>query len=306
MDVKQLRYFVHVAELGSFSKASAFLSVAQPALSRQVRNLESELDTQLLYRNGRGVVATETGRQLLHHAKAILAQIDQVRMEIAALNGEPTGSATLGAPPTVSQVLITPLIKRFRARYPRISLQVVEGFSGHVNEWLVGGRLDVALLYSAPRTRSLSTEQLLVEELFLVSPKTDHVDPGPDINLRDVAALPLILPSRPHGLRILVDTIAANAGITLRVDFELDAFSAIKELVEDGAGNTILPFAAVHGEVAAGRINARRIVGPPITRTLLLANSTQRPLTLAARALMGQIKIIVRELVESGKWLGTA
>jgi len=306
MDVKQLRYFVHVAELGSFSRASAFLSIAQPALSRQVRNLESELGSALLYRNGRGVAMTEAGEHLLRHAKAILGQMDQIRDEIATLRGEPTGAATLGVPPTVSQVLITPLIKRFRARYPHISLQVVEGFSGHVHEWLVNGRLDVALLYSAPRTRNLTTEKLLVEDLFLIGPGTGEKAAGPDTPLAALADLALILPSRPHGLRLLVDTVAADAGTTLKVEFELDAYAAIKELVEDGAGHTILPFAAVYGEVAAGRLGARRIVDPPISRDLLLANSTQRPLSIAGRALMEQIKVEVRDLVESGKWLATA
>lgn len=305
MDVKQLKYFVHVAELGSFSKASAFLSIAQPALSRQVRNLEGELGATLLYRNGRGVSVTESGDQLLRHAKAILEQMERARSEVAAVEGEPQGAVILGMPPTVSQVLVTPLIKHFRSHYPRISLKVVEGFSGHVHEWLVQGRLDVALLYNAPKTRHLITEELLIEELFLISPPA-AAEPGAEtVRLAALADLPLILPSRPHGLRLLVDTVAADADVALSVDVELDALSAIKELVEDGAGYTILPYASVHREVAEGRLAARRIFGPPISRSLLLASSTQQPISAAARAVMQQIKGQVRDLVDTGNWLGT-
>ncbi len=305
MDVKQLKYFVHVAELGSFSKASAFLSIAQPALSRQVRNLEGELGATLLYRNGRGVSVTESGDQLLRHAKAILEQMERARSEVAAVEGEPQGAVILGMPPTVSQVLVTPLIKHFRGHYPQISLKVVEGFSGHVHEWLVQGRLDVALLYNAPKTRHLITEELLVEELFLISPPAAHESGAETVRLAELSDLPLILPSRPHGLRLLVDTVAADADVALAVDVELDALSAIKELVEDGAGYTILPYASVHREVAEGRLAARRIFGPPISRSLLLASSTQQPISAAARAVMQQIKGQVRDLVDTGNWLGT-
>ena len=170
MDMKQLHYFKHVAELGSFSKAAAFLSVAQPALSRQIGKLETELNVILLYRTGRGVIATEAGGLLLERANALLEQFDKLQHEMRALDGVVSGSATLGVPPTVSQVIIRPLINHFRKLYPAVSLEVVEGFSGHIHEWLVDGRLDVAVLYDAPRTRHLTAEHLLVEELFLVGP----------------------------------------------------------------------------------------------------------------------------------------
>ncbi len=304
MDVRQLKYFVHVTELGSFSKVAAFLSVAQPALSRQVRNLEGELGVTLLHRNGRGVTATEAGTQLLAHAKSILEQVERARNEVMALSGQPTGAATLGLPPTVSQVLITPLIKHVRRHYPAVSLQVVEGFSGHIHEWLAAGRLDVAVLYNAPRTKHLAAEPLLQEELFLITATTGKLADAADLPLAELADVPLILPSRPHGLRILVDTAAAAAEVPLRVDFEVDALPAIKELVEDGTASTILPFAAVYREVRDDRLIARRIVDPVISRTLVLATSTQRPLSLAARALVPLIKAEVRDLVATGKWLG--
>lgn len=306
LDLKQLSYFVHVAEMGSFSKAAAALSVAQPALSRQVRNLEEQLGTALFFRNGRGVSLTDSGDIFFRRIKVILDDLDRARQEIRELSGMPSGTVVLGTPPTVSQVLITPLIKRLHDRYPQISLQVHEAFSGFVNEWLASGRLDVAVLYNAPRTRHLQTERLLRETLFLVT-SPDRPEAGDSgIEFSSLTDTPLILPSRPHGLRLLIDERAGNTGAILNVAFEIDALPAIKELVEDGVGATILPFASVHREVRRGRLVAREIQRPALTRTLVLTTSSQRPLTLAARIVVDELKSVVGELVASGAWRGAS
>lgn len=307
MEFKQLNYFVHVADLGSFSKAAAFLSVAQPALSRQIRNLETELGTELLYRDGRGVTLTEAGGRLLDHAKTILDHTERARDEIIALKDTPTGSAILGIPPTVCQVLVAPLVRRFKESYPSVSLRVIEGFSGHVKEWLASGRIDVGVLYDAPRARrNLKTQELLVENLCLIGPGDGISGDEREYPLRRLAELPLILPSRPHGLRLLVDTAAAHAGTTLQVDLELDSLSAIKELVQSGTGWTVLPYAAVYREVELGLMSAQRVTSPPLRRTVVLATTGQRPLSSAARALVELIQVQVDELVSSGKWSGSA
>ena len=126
-----------------------------------------------------------------------------------------------------------------------------------------------------------------------------------NVPFADIARRPLILPSRSHGLRILIDTIAARENLELQIDFELDSLAAIKELVEDGTGWSILSFASVYREVEAGRLTARRIVKPNVSRSLVLATSTQRPLSQAARVVVDQIKSEVDDLVATGKWLGT-
>jgi len=306
MDLKPFYYFKHVAELGSFTKAAAFLSVAQPALSRQVRKLETEFNVRLLYRNGRGVTVTEAGNLLLERAGTILDQFAKIQHEMSSLDGVVWGSATLGVPPTVSQILIRPLINNIRKLYPSVSLEVVEGFSGHIHEWLIDGRLDVAVLYDAPRTKHLASEPLLVEELLLICPPETGVSEVGELTLGDLAEVPLILPSRPHGLRLLVDNVAGKNDVELRIDFEINALIAIKDLVEDGAGSTILPYPSVYREVSQGRMIAKRFIGRPFFRNLVLATSTQRPLSLAAHALVDRIKLEVKELHASGKWLGSS
>jgi len=306
MDIKQLNYFVHVAELRSFSKAAAVLAMAQPALSRQIRSLESELGTHLFYRNGRGAVVTEAGERLLGYARTMVEQAERIRSELTMLRDHPAGPVRLGVPPTVGRVLVPSLVRHIRETYPNISLKITEGFSGYVFEWLMSGRLDLAILYDAPRAGNLITDQLVTEHIFLIGPANCQRGLADTVSFAELAKLPLILPSRPHGLRILIDTIAARCGVTLNVEYEVDVAMAMLELVESGVCYSVQPFASVYRRVEDGRLAARRIIEPMVTRTMVLATTTQRPLSLAARTVLDQIKKDVRTLVDSGTWLGTA
>lgn len=303
MELKQLRSFVHIAELGSFSRAAVFLSVAQPALSRQIQNLEADLGAKLFYRNGRGVELTTAGRHLINHAKAIIDRSQRARNELLALKEETVGATVLGVPPTVGQFLAAPLVRIFRGRYPSVALRVVEVYSAHIHEWLSSARIDVGLAYDAPRAnRYLVTEHLWDENLCLVGPGDGAGGVGPDFPFLDLGDLPLMLPGRPHGLRLLVDTAAAQHDLVLKVDLEVDSLTTTKELVQSGTGYTILPLAAVYREVELGRMSARRLSGPPLKRTVVLATVAQRPRSMAVEALVTAIRSVVGELATHGKW----
>jgi LysR family nitrogen assimilation transcriptional regulator len=303
IDLKQLRLFSTVAEFGSFSRAAVALQVSQPVLSRQIRALETELGVELFYRNGRGVVLTDSGKLLDGYAKGILEQMTRAMSEIEALRSSPSGTIVIGMPPSVGVVLTAPLVQRFRGKFPRVSLRLVEGFSGHVLEWLVTGKIDVAVLYNAPRMSNLLSEPLLRDELFLLGAAQDpcRLPPGP-IQASQFARLPMILPSRPHGLRLLVDHAFAEAHIMPRVDLEVEAMPSTLKLVENGVGYTILSYSSVHHLVTTGRIKYWRIENPPLHRELLLATSSQRPATTAIRALTDCIRKEVRELKRQGLW----
>ena len=214
MDIKKLKAFSVVAEFGSFSRAAAVQGVVQPMLSRQVRSLEEELGVQLVHRNGRGIVLTEAGSLLNEYAKGILATLARAESEVGALRANPRGNVVIGMPPSMGSVLTVPLIQKFRSEHPSINMRVIEGFSGYLLEWLLTGKIDVAVLYNAPRTKSLLSEPLLEEELFLIGAANDPsaLPPGP-IKAKRLAELPLILPSRPHGLRLLIDQALSGAGI---------------------------------------------------------------------------------------------
>lgn len=304
IDLKQLKAFSTLAEFGSFSRSAGVLGVAQPVLSRQIKALEQELGVALFYRNGRGTVLTEAGKVLNQYAKDLVDTVDRAASEVMALKSSPRGTIVIGLPPSVGIVLTVPLVQHFREAFPLISLRVIEGFSGHVLEWLLTGKIDVAVLYNAPRTGSLRAEPLLTDELFLLGPAEGGILPDAEsVPARLLSEIPLILPARPHGLRMLIDSMLGEAGIVPRVEIEVEAMPSTLGLVENGVGYTILSYSTAHARVQAGRMRAWRIVEPGITRQLILATSSQRPTTPAMRSLVAMVGQEVRSLTEQGLWL---
>ncbi|MDP3708854.1 MAG: LysR family transcriptional regulator, partial [Polaromonas sp.] len=161
MDLKQLEYFVRVAELGSFTRASIALDVAQPALSRQVRLLEVELRQSLLVRNGRGATPTEAGKLMLAHGRGILHQVERAREELGRVRGSLAGRVAIGLPPTLARVLTVPLTRAFRHELTDARLSISEGLSAVMQEWLLNGRLDIAVLYNAQPAAGIEMTPLL-------------------------------------------------------------------------------------------------------------------------------------------------
>ncbi len=290
MNLRQLEYFVGVAELGSFSKAAAVLNIAQPALSRQVRLLETDLRVALLLRNGRGVVLTEAGQRLFDHSVGILQLVSRVRGDVAAARDEPAGRIVVGLPPSMGRLLTLPLVEGFRRSLPRARLSVVEGLSAHLAEWISTGRVDIGLLHNPEPQQALELTPVLDEPLCLVSPAPPErkqaaraggrkVSAGKTATLDELTRLPLILPERSHAMRKLLETQAALTGHKLNVVLEISSVQAILDLVRAGFGHALLtPSAlAVSGDAAAYRMRA--LAAPPLTSTLCLAVSAHKPAT---------------------------
>lgn len=299
MEFKQLSYFLGIAESGSFSKAAIRLAVAQPILSRQIKLLEQELGVELLYRNGRGIVLSEAGKLLETYAKSVVSLVGQAQSEIAALRAIPRGRVAIAMPPSIGWVLTGPLVLRCRETFPNILLHLAEGFSGHVAEWLSTGRVDIGIVYHAPRSPMLTTEPLFSDELILLGPVGDPADVGGDtVQTVRLAEIPMILPARPHGLRLLIDNALEQAGVSARVEFEVDAMPSTLSLVEQGVGYTVLSEAAVKHLLNAGRIRSWSLVDPVLTRELMLATSTQRPMSvgtrLVTRLIRDEVHVILR------------
>ena len=298
MELKQLTYFLGVAECGSFSKAAVRLSAAQPILSRQIRLLESELGVELLYRNGRGVVLSEAGKLLETYAQSVVGLVNQAQTEIASLREEPRGRVAIAMPPSIGWVLSGPLVLRCREAFPNILLHLAEGFSGHVAEWLSTGKIDIGIVYQAPRLSTLATEPLLSDELILLGPVSDPAGIGGDsVATAMLAKIPMILPARPHGLRVLIDAELGKLGVEARIEFEVDAMPSTLSLVEGGVGYTVLSEGAVSDLLKAGRIRRWTLTDPSIRRELLLATSTQRPMSVATRLLARLIRDEVQDIM---------
>lgn len=293
MDLKQLSYFVRVAELGSFSRASVMLDIAQPALSRQVRLLELELHQHLLVRNGRGVSLTEAGKVLLEHSRGVLHQVERLREELSRVRGSLAGSVALGMPPTVSKVLTVPVSREFRRRMPEATLSITEGLSAPMTQALVAGRLDIALLHNAPPSPDISLTPLLEEELLLVQRRED-VPRSETAKLAELAQLELIIPSRPNAIRMLVEGQLINLGIVPRIALEIDGVAAILDLVADGAGCAVLTRHAVLTAAHPERYTMRRISEPRLASRLYMAMHAHRPATETQKAMAELLTSLAR------------
>jgi LysR family nitrogen assimilation transcriptional regulator len=296
MDLKQLEYFVHVAEFGSFTLSSRFLRVAQPALSRQVRALEVELRQTLFQRNGRGVTLTEPGKRLLEHARGILQQVQRARLDLEQQRGAVSGRLVIGLPPSVSRTLTGPLVRAFRERFPQASFGVVEGLSDHLMEWLAVGRVDFALVYSGIAPAAIELAPLRVEPMYLVGARPDKPDAklvGAPVTLAQVAATELVIPPRPHSIRMLLDSALADVGLKARVALEIESVPTILDLVQDDGFHAVLTLNAIRRSGNEGRFQVRPIGKPRLVATLRLATSAQRP----GGPLMEQSIDLVKELV---------
>ncbi|HEX4883796.1 MAG TPA: LysR substrate-binding domain-containing protein [Casimicrobiaceae bacterium] len=292
VDLKELEYFIAVADTGGFSRAARLLGVAQPALSRQIRALEVELRQNLLVRNGRGAVPTEAGKRLLAHARGILQQVERARHEVEEVKGAPVGRVAIGLPPTLARLATAPLVRTFRQRFPRATVSIVEGLSSTILEWVVVGRADIGLLYNPSPSPAIDLKPLLDEDLCLVAARASG-DAGP-VRLRDLPRHPLIIPSRPHAIRMLVEARLGALGLRPTVALEIDAIGAIVELVAEGLGYAVLPPRALHGESAARRLRARPIVRPALRSTLAVATSAHRPVTLLQAACVDLVAEILQ------------
>jgi LysR family nitrogen assimilation transcriptional regulator len=289
MELRQLEYFVTVVDVGGFSRAARVLGVAQPAISRQVRSLEVELRQSLLLRNGRGATPTEAGKRLLEHARGILQQAERARLDVDEAKSAAVGHVVVGLPPTVARHLTLPVVREFRQSHPRASLSIVEGLSTNIQEWLAVGRVDVGLVYNPIPTPAIEISVLLEEPLCLVGRRRDRAEPR-TLRLVELARYPLIIPSRPHAIRTLVETRLASLGLRPQIAMEIDAVPAILELVADGYGYAVLSSRALTGAATAGRLRSRTIVQPQLRSALAIVTSAQRPSTPLQKATIAVIE----------------
>ena len=301
MDLKQLEYFRHVAELGSFTRAASFLSVVQPALSRQVRQLEVELGQNLFDRNGRGVVLTDAGSRLLEHTRGILMQVGRARQELEEQKNGDSGHFVLGLPPSLGRSVTVPLVKAFGLRLPNASLATVEGLSAYMLEWLNVGRVDCALVYNAPVSPTVDFQPLLDDQLFLICPRAAKAarKARKSVTLAEIADYALIIPSRPHSIRMSVENALAGVDRKILVAHEIECIPAIIDLVRQGHGFAVLPFNAVASTPWGEEVSATPIVAPALKTSLSLATSAHRPKSPLMRKAIDVIRDIVRHEIRA-------
>lgn len=301
MEIKGLRLFLGVLRYKSITKAAKHLYIAQPALGLQIRKLEDELGVQLLQRHSRGVTATEAGLLFAEHAEVVLRQVERAKQDLLDYADQPRGRVNIGLSPTTGQLLATTLAEKVKDSFPDITLGITEGLSEQLMELVGKERLDIALTYNpSSESNDIVVERLVNELLFFIGPGAGPAGRKDEVPLAQVLVHPMVLPSRSHLLRDLVDEVARGAGLEPNVLYEVDSVPVIREFVCREFGHSILPLGAVRRDVEEGRLHARRIVEPEIERTLYLAYAHSRPLSKAFLAVTDLVRRIAADMVRQG------
>jgi LysR family nitrogen assimilation transcriptional regulator len=312
MESRELRNFARIARCGSFSRASDELGVAQPALSRQVSKLERELGVTLFARHGRGVHLTSAGSLLLERAEAIGHLIHRTAEEVKQDEDfRDGGTLALGVPPAAGLLILPSLVDRLRSDFPRLTLHIREGVSTLLQEWLLDQRIDIAVLHNPAALETLEIRPVLTERMLLIGPplrrgktadsKARH---STSYRIRDLAELPLIMPSLPHNIRRLVEQAAIQHGVRLRVQAEVDSVAFTKLMVQKGLGFSVLTHAAVQNEIASGQLQGYPIERPALSSTVTIVTRREKSPQQPTERVRSTLRSVIRELVQSKSWAG--
>lgn len=274
MNLRQLRYFVRIVELGNMTRAAESLFVAQPALGIQIRQLEEDLGVALLVRHSRGVEPTPAGVLLHARAREILGLVEQTRREVATHDGQGGEAIRLGLTPMLMLIVGPDIVLNCRERIPQVFLSVVEDMSHVLVDSLSRGEIDFALAYDVPETPHVARTELLREDLVLVT--LPSMRRGQSVTAAAVLEETLALPESGDTIRELVLQTARDLALEPKIAFEVRSVSGIKNLILRGVALGVLPYGSVVEEVRSGKLEALPIVSPPLQRTLYLASSNRR------------------------------
>lgn len=283
MDIRQLSYFVSLIEEGSTTRAARRMNVVQPALSMQIAKLEDELSQKLFERTAHGMVPTAAGQAAYRLFAPILQDVSDAKAQLINRSGEVSGRISVGLIASVSMSVLARTLAVFSAQYPEVEISASDGYSSALIDNVRAGSLDLAIVNKERRKSDLPMFDVLDEELIAVTSAAAVHGLSSPLMFRDLAVLPLVLPSKRHGLRQIVNKVAEDESVDLAVRHEIDSIDAIEDLVRQSDFVTVLPAIAVHKGLADGSLRAHRIVAPRVTRQIACVHNPRRPLSAAAR-----------------------
>jgi LysR family nitrogen assimilation transcriptional regulator len=300
MDVRQLEYFLHVANTLNITHAAMRAYVSQPALSRQIRLLEQELGTKLFKRKARGVVLTETGQRLVDRTRVLLSNVGRIKSEIMSSADEPVGTVRLAASNSLSGLLTSRVVARYRRTYPLVSVHVTENTSMIVRESIANDGADVALLSDRESFTTLTKMPLVTESLMLIAPLEVGLDLSRPVSAKSLTGHNLILTPFPNGLRRAVDEILVKAGRVAEPKLEVDTNSLMTSLTKYGTGYCVLPYSGVHELLVRKEVSAAPIRN--VRWGWVTAVSRERAMSTATKKLIEMIAEEAKILTGNGTW----
>jgi len=303
MDFRRIQHFVHVAELGSLSKAAERLNIVQPALSQSIKRLEDELGVLLFTRSRKGMELTEPGRKFLEHAYGILSQYNRAKESISQAGSKPRGQVSVAMTAASLEVLAVPLSQMLIAEFPDIKLNLESGLAGNIQQGFEAGRYDLVISHLVKPDSAIRFENLIEEDLFLTTPYNPN-NIGADIAFKELDGMTLILPLDQHGVAPDMLRYSKSANIKPLSSQVVGALRTTIQLIEAGLGSSILPWSAIHERVEQNRISARKVISPNLSHIVSMAYPTHRPLTPATIMVMDFIRKAAKDVYYQGKWSG--
>jgi LysR family transcriptional regulator, low CO2-responsive transcriptional regulator len=286
LTLHQLRTFRAVAEQLSFSAAAVELSISQPSVSYQVKELEAALGLPLLDRLGKRVRLTEAGQVLYEYARRTLALLDEAALAMEQMRGIERGTLRVGATNTVGIYVVPLALGAYKKRHPNLAVSMEIGSREGLQERLKQGAIDLAVLSPPIVDPDLVSTPFMEDELVMVVPAGHPLAGRTGLTLRDFADESFLMREADSGTRLAVETAARRAGVSLQVGMELGSNGAIKHAVEAGLGVAVLSSHAVELERKGGGLVVVEIEGFPILRPWMIVHLRRRQLPAAVTQFM--------------------
>lgn len=288
MEFRQIQYFVCLYEEGSVTRAARRLNIVQPALSMQIAKLEEEIGKALFVRNPKGMEPTSEARRMYRLFLPVLGDYARAREQVLQTTTELSGQVRIGMIESLAQGVLVDALLEFSDRHPKVELSLTDGFSGTLTDAVSVGQLDAAIINKPRRSLALMTEPIAEEDLLLVT--GPNFAPMPDsVPFKQLADIKLVLPSRRHGLRGILESFAEAEDVMLQPSVELDSISAILILVGRSDFGTVLPRVAVRGPLQRGEVQGYLLKAPRVSRQLICVTHPRRPLSPAALAFVSTL-----------------
>jgi LysR family nitrogen assimilation transcriptional regulator len=303
VDLRQIQYFICLFEEGSVTRAARRLNIVQPALSMQLARLEDMLGHPLFERNKQGMVPTEAARQMYKLFLPIIQDFSHAKAKVMAVDGEISGHVNIGLIASITEGVLAATLSMFSARFPKVGVTVADGYSATLTNWVSAGQIEAAIINNPRRNRAVNFEHIIDEDMVLITAAGSSVAMPAKLTLKKVYALGvgLVLPTRNHGLRAVLDDFAQDEKVELKPSFEVDSLNTIIELVASTQLATILPRIVAHRGVTNGVLQIHPFSTPRLARQVVTIWHPRRPLSPATAAFMAAIKeqVLLRTLAQT-------
>lgn len=283
LTLRQFRVFEAVARHLSFSRAAEELHLSQPAVSMQVRGIETILGLRLTEQLGKKIFLTEAGREVLHASQAITARLDDLQANLAQLRGMESGRLNIAVTSTVNAVA-TDILARFRSRHPGVSIHLDVSNRAEVLDLLASNRTDLAIMGQVPENLGLEATRFMDNPLVVIAPPDHPLARRKSVSVEELAAESFLVREAGSGTRGAMERFFAARGLEIRSSMEMSSNEAVKQAVQAGLGLGILSLQTLDMELALKRLAVLKVEGFPIMRHWYVVHRADKRLSPAAQA----------------------